>query len=897
MRSDTSAVFVFALVVVVCSTAWASGNLTRYDQIQLALLKQKCVGSKFKGGGDDCDAATIVKVFGEQHFNFLDVLELRRFAAWIELMTSVQYYAPQATTLTQVAAHLGAFARIDGGVTRPMQVAADALYYGVANFYANHYSVAQFRETWIQFQNFFNSYIIWAPARFRSLLSMYSRLRESRLRYSRQLITELDEACARLITLTLEYPLSVLMPQQHVRQEAYIYYVSKLPKGERKRFDGLHEAFETQQFPQTTVLHSGPVNITVHHDIHNLDTLNRMQEECDYVYGNFLALWRRLNVSFVHTVSNVDVYVYNNRSEYRRTGLLITNSVDNGGSATYHPGSRRRRIHSSVYFEENIGGNDDIPRAFGHEMFHCLLYSTNRRVLNDIPNAHWFSEGAANRFGYRKCFWRDYFNLRTYENRTIREIVRANYGSDILYPMGSALVSFLYEKRPEMLREAVLKYNYTIVADDRLEREFSVFKRNKLAECDYVRQQQQQQPQTVNAVQTQYSKIISTSATFRECRNNYMTVRFNDCEFVLTPSRLYLENGIRFGVVNAQKTIRYNRNEVTQFDFDFLQKGLIKLGVRHLLNDSADPMNIADKYFSVDDKYSYEANVSCGGGDAIVSMLMALPMRASTLLSNAESVSDAKSIVRRLEEIASSCQVYTPPPVNVTGRLRTYVEHLSRLTDEHIALVNLIKPLDVRGNTIVHLAAVLNRPLFLRLWRRHSNLTDELQNYNNRTPRWMFDNTLNYIQRFKHPPGRYCMSIVKGNFSLETLIKLDDETTPINNETTNILSPKNNSETPNETNANNTLRVYVEKQQKSSTTILDVVTSNKSVNVLKYSLLSVTIVIVVIVVAVIPVNTIITLKIVKHHIHKASINNSNQTTEKFNKHKFYNNECTIPLFN
>lgn len=845
-------------------------NLTQYDQVRLKVFNEKCVLNKFSKGSD-CDGALLLSNFADQQFDFRDVFELRRFATWIELLDNIQRFAPQSHTLTNVTVFLDKFVRIDSTVTRALQLAGDVVYENVAALYANNRAVARFGETWLSFQNFFNSYIIWSPLRYKTLLAMYARVRKS-VRHWRHLITDVDDACERLITLTLEYPLAT-MNQRYIRQEAYIYYVSKLNKVERNRFSGLYETIETEQFPQTTILHSGPVNISLHHDIHNLDTLNRMQEECNFVYGNFKALWQRLNVSFVHNVRDVDVYVYKNRTEYKRTGLLLTDSVDNGGVSVFH--YKPKKIQASVYFDDN----QEIPHAFGHELFHCLLYTSNRRVLHR-SNSRWYLEGAANRFGFRKCFWRDYFDLRAYQHKTIEEIVHSDYGDKILYPMGSALVSFLYEKRPDILRKAVLDYNYTIVADARLEKEFIDFKQNKLAECDYVRRHQTAVP---NTVQAHYVGAVSNE-TFRHCRN-YIAVHFDDCVFVLTPTRLYIENNVRVGAtVNVQKIIRYSRNEVTQFDFDFMQKGLIKLVVRYLLNDTVDPHNIVDKFFSVDDKYTYAANVSCGI-EQVATLMLALPMRRATLLAKAKDIDSARNIVRRLEQTVLSCQLYTPPAVNVSGRLRTYVEHLFHLRDEHIATVNLIKPLDVRGNTILHLSAILNKPLFLRLCQHHYNLTVKLLNYDNRTPVWLFENTQKYIQYFKHEPSRYCMAVVPGNYSFKH----------------KPISALNNTQLTKKfvVNQNKTLYAASIVENISRKNITKIIENNKTHgNVLVYNSIAITIVVVVVVVVVVVIivisfNTFITIKIVKYHINKAN----NQTLD-FNKHKFYNNnECTIPLFN
>ncbi|QNV47860.1 hypothetical protein [Alphabaculovirus altersperidaniae] len=859
--------FVIASLFVVATTC---NNMTDY--------RKNCVSMRFKKNSI-CDDKIVVSEFVKQNFNFTDATDLNAFAQWIDLMLDVEQYSSSSSssskTVAAVAHHLEKFVQVDGGITRELQLLGDAVYQNVANLYINYHSVLRFKENWLQYQYFFNNYIIWAPSRFKTVLATYAHLRSS-LRYSRSFVAEVDDAAVRVMVLALNYPLATMRPE-HVRQEAYIYYVSKLSPNDRQRFNGgLYETIEMQQFPHTTILRSGPVNITLHHNIQNLSVLNRMQEESDFVYDNFKNLWQRLNLSFVHTIRNVDMYVYENRSEYIRTGLLMTINVNNGGIALYQ--FKPQKVQASVYFE-----GDMIPRAFGHELFHCLLYTSNRRVIH-TPNSHWYLEGAANRFGYRKCFWRDYFDLRNYQHKTIDEIVRADYENKILYPMGSALVSFLYEKRPELLKNAVLRRNYTIPSDAQLENEFTTFKQNKLAECNYVNKNNKYRYK--NKVQQLYAQIISND-TFKHCRN-YIAVRFSDCVFILTPTKLYLENGVNArSIINPQKIIRFNRNEVSQFDFDFLQKGLIKLAARMMLHDPTDPTDVVNKFFSVDDKYTYGANVSCNNVDTLTEIVLRLPLLRTerTPLSAVASKQIAKMMVQKYEKLSFGCRVFVSPPVNATGRLRLYVERLLSLRDEHIADVNLKKPLDARANTIIHLAAIYNKHLFLRMYRYNNDLVSHLTNNRNETGIWLFENSQRYLQRFNHEPNRYCMSVVPGNITFAyppTIAKKiissrrgdDDAAAVVIDNNHNNVSRGNQTRTDNKD-------------------------SNKgkiSVESVKVALLSITVLVVVLTVVGISCNTLVTITIVKHYNNKT--NNLISSTLQYNKQKFYvNDETTLPLFN
>ncbi|AYN44981.1 se21 [Alphabaculovirus alterspexiguae] len=780
-----------------------------------------------------CNGERIIDKFARQQFDFENVTHLQDFAKWVELSSNVQRYNPQNRTIGVVGKFLNNFVLLAGKqahLSVNLQTAGDVVFKVVTELYVNYHDM---QKHWNLYQNFFNTFIIWAPLKFKTLLAMYAEIRSSMVS-SRYRVSQTDDACINLISLALGYPMSV-MSMRDVRQEVYIYYVSKIKNRlDWDRFKGMYEAIEPLQFPHTTLMRSGPLNISVHHNVHDLRVLVKMQQECEYVYENFKKLWQRLNVTFTHTIFNVDVYVYKNRHEYTRTGLLFATSVNNGGVSIYN--YNEKKIHASVYFEDE----NDIPSAFGHELFHCLLYSSNRRVVH-LPNSNWYLEGAANRFGYRKCYWFDYFNLRNYEHKTVAEIVGSTYGDKILYPMGSALVSFLYEKRPDILRRAVLTHNYTIVSDDVIENDFTNFKRNKLIECKYYNNNNNnRRNEKMFNIQKQYFQMLPKDI-FKDCRN-YITLQFEDCVFVLTPSNLYMKNKVRN--VNPQKIIRSNRNEVTtQFDFDFMQKGIIKLGAKLMLKNIKDPFNVIDKFFSIDDNYSYACNVSCAG-ETIIRLMLSVPLLTSTLFVNTTSVEAAKNIVRRYEEIANGCQLYIPPPVGVEGRLRMYVNNLFNLRNEHVAESNLRKPVDAHRNTIIHLAAMFNRPLFLRFYRQNNRLTKTLLNYYNATPTWLFENTQKYVHFFGHEPSRYCITIVSGNYSY----------------------------------------VYPPLLKHSNDVIIN--------NTLNFTTAIFIIIIITILVVGICLSTLITYFIVKHYYNK--LKNINYT---FNKQKFYtNNECTTFLF-
>ncbi|AAM09150.1 hypothetical protein [Mamestra configurata nucleopolyhedrovirus A] len=827
-----------------------------YDDARLKQIEVRCANHN-----DTCE--DIMKAFTEQKFQFRHVPEIRLFTSWLRVLNMM---SPQKGSVCAVAKFTDKIVRITSNITHQMRLASDDMYYKVASFLANQHSNACFES----YQNFFNSYVIWAPERYKTLLATYASLR-SDYQHSRRYVAMIDNAAQQLMTITLQYPLLTMRPQ-HVRQETYIYYVSRLPDQQhRQMFSGLYETVEQQQFPQTTILHAGPVNITVHHDIRELDTLNRMQEECNFVYSNFVGLWRRLNVTYSHTIMNVDMYVYKNVSEYKRTGLLYATDIDNGGVAMYRYSPRT--IVTLVYMEND----ETIPHAFGHELFHCMLYSSNRRVLRRL-NSDWFVEGAANRFGFRKCMWRDHMDLKMYKQKTINEIVRSNYDSNILYGMGSALVAFLYEKRPDILRKAVLSFNYSIVADHILEQEFTLFKNNRILQCNYVRAHQRTLPGPT--IQQQYLAILPND-TFKGLCQNYIRIDFdNGCVFIMTPNRLYKTSNLKnSSALNVQYELRTNNQDVSSFDLEFFLKGAFKLAVKYMLQDPSDPYDIVNKYFSVDTKYSYACRASCQNKNAdpsraIVNFVLASPIVDKSVLRH---VTRPREMIGSFERAVMGCQVFIAPPVMMLlGRFRSYVEHIEQLRDQHIAVVNLLKPLDANNNTIMHLAALHNPVLFERILAQHKSYATSVVNADRQTAMTMFENTQKYIERFRHAPNKYCTTIVPGNYTYTYR---------------RIQRPLNN------TYQRSTHRGGVIAHDVNNETMSNASKIKNETRSLDNNLLIVTTEVIVGIVIVISINTIFTIKFVKHYVRKTNSNSivRYNSTNNFNKQKFYN-DCSESLF-
>ncbi|AGC36356.1 hypothetical protein TF1A_00143 [Chrysodeixis chalcites SNPV TF1-A] len=909
-------------------------DYSHYDKVKMNKLLISCIRAKFTNF--ECNAKKLVDNFKDQDFAFNTPSEIERYMVWLQLMARMQEYDAQASLLDSLDKFNRKIALVDRRISRKMQIVASNLFEMTADLYTRYVNSANMRRTFVSFHELCSSFIMWNDRQFKTCLIAYASIRET---FEKNIkITELiDRAAVQLSRIALEHPL-MIMPKAEIKQDIYVCYVSKFKNlvvsGNKISYDdskfdkNLYEKIEDVIYPFNTRFDVGPVRVFLHHNITRNNVLMKISLEMNTVYKDFIDFYKRLQLQYRHNLTDIDMYVHNDRKQYVRLGPYWNYGVNNGGITQYV--HEKRVIRAHVFFRDYE--HDDLPNAYGHEFHHCLLFTLQARFM-----PKWYIEGAADRFGNRDCFWRDHEGLKAYRNATIAEIVKADYDSNILYSMGSALVSFLYEMKPSIFRDMILKQNYTIDVDSALENDFNVFKLNRIAKCDKINSKDESII-AKNTVQEQYLQMID-NRTFTVC-HNYIQIDFDDCAFILTPFRLIKQNRNRrpdntIEKIVAQYEIKTNHEPVSQFDFEYLQKGLVKLAVRYLMPSNAvDHHNVLEKFFNIDNDYWYNGVSSCrndtsalirlGRASSFWSRLLPFASIRSSPSASAVEVQEAETLKNLMNRV-DACQVFVAPPsINSNLSLRSFANNIPRLRNEKISLQNLLKPVDLRNNTLVHLAAMYNQPYFERLLSRggetSKKLFTSLLNIDQNTPLDLYYYTKKYIEHFNFNPNKYCFSYVVKKSSLvykpiNVILNVTRKIiTPCSRTTTTPLTIIPTTHLP---RTSTVVPLIVSTGNPPSTLIIvdenDIFSKenddhNKSENeennktivsiILKYFIVFLG----VLCISLILVNIALTIALVKYISNNNKNNKANRMNKHdkyFNKNKFYSNssnECNVRLF-
>ncbi len=765
----------FLLVMLI--TAVKCIDYSAYDIVKLSQLTTKCIKTKFKSF-PQCEATRLVENFDQQVFNFNTPSEVERYAEWLKFMNKMQEYDAQIYLLDSVAKHSLSMARINTRISRKMQIVSEDVFILTANLYSRYATSANFRRTFVPIQSLFDTFVIWDPAQFTVCLAAYANVRE-KFEKNMKIVEIIDRAAVQLSKIALTHPLMVTRPQNEIKQDIYMYYVSKfttdivLANDETKFKKNMYENIEKVLFFYEMSFRMNNLTVHIYHNITRPETLLNMRQVNDQVYNNFKSFYQHLNLDYTHRVLDIYMYVHNKKKNYVRTGPYWNFGVENGGITQYMYSSKT--IRSNVFFVDYE--QDSLPNAYGHEFHHCLLFT-----LESHNQPKWFIEGSADRFGNPECYARAHEGLKAHRNTSITDIVQANYQSNILYPMGTALVAYLYEMRPSLLRSMIIAENYTFEINSVLERDFDLFKKNQIDICNHkIALSTKGKKTNMNSVQQQYMKMIDEE-TFKNCQN-YIQVDFDDCAFILTPQRLIKQNRERkSGRILAQKEIRFNFESVSQFDFEYLQKGMVKLAIKNLMPvDYTDPLNILEKYFSIDNSYWYNGQLSCRNDSmAIVRFArlskfwLDLPMNNGIDNYLNTTLQQDVTFITNLIEKAESCRVFIPPPyANTSAILRDFTSNVKTLRYERISPQNLAKPLDAHNNTLMHLVAMYNHEYFSQLLKfgdSYRQLVVSLFNLDKHTPLNIYYYSKNFLKKFNRMPSQYCFTYLKLNYSGSNLI-------------------------------------------------------------------------------------------------------------------------------
>lgn len=786
-------VVVFARLHIFCDCMIHNNSVNFVDDVNVNFLTDNiCVPSHFANPA----CYDLIDQFTAQIFNFTNVKDIDNYTSWLRLLNNMLYYTVTTSKLRRrlldVMAHNNnKIAFINYRMAKTNIKNAAEMYRWIISTWTLAYERNDYKEfcqTLNSFRNVFHSFVLWSGSNQEYFLQIIlNGFKNARAHYG----VRIDRPTVlTFINMVVDYPL-ITIPKERIKQIFYINYVNYIEnKGERETFNRFYVKVEQKTLMpfEYTVYLGKKIKININHNIVNdQSVLNSMRYRCYMVYNNFIKLYNE----FMLNDTNIDMFVYTNKRLYTLMGPLWQIRTDNGGYT--HISGLTKRIESHVYFDfkddksDENGRNDDhfndertqLPRNFGHELHHALLYSSVDDV-DMIPK--WFIEGAANRFGNELCNLMDLNFLKSNEKTTIADIIAATYSSPaILYGMGSALVDFLYEMRPQTLRRMILYHNYTIDISPQLEHHFEIFKYNHIHQCERMQKIKYNANDVMKVTQLRYNSLLkAVKSTFDIC-DRYILIEFKQDYFILTPSRLIKKNKRTINeTIDIDDTLRSNNDVISLFDYEYMFTGMLK----HALYTFGD---IEYRYyFNRADVYDYYVmQIFCGKNDiinysetafafdshnarvAIFNLLQHTSIWKSFELFDGKNVEAARAMIDHLIRVEkTSCPILLLPPLFIAGenddyshdfvQIENLFTNLKQPATMMISLidnsVNVTMAVDIRNNTVLHLAALFNSEIYLLLSKQQNHT---IRNADNKTAQQLYNYMIRYRQTLVDDQNNY----------------------------------------------------------------------------------------------------------------------------------------------
>lgn len=750
------------VVVVVVATALSSGSaISLYD------LKTQCVVSRFKD--PQCDPTLVmdrVESVVSKGFSFRSGAQIRLYTQALVLLNNLNYYKPYKTDrfVSMMAQESMRLAQITFNVTSEMQRQGAELFRWTVDSLSRYHSfdTNTFMRTFPLFVDFFNTFVLWDNMNmyiFGSIAFQYQHMRQRfEARYDYTATEIIDTAMLQATRIALSHPM-YWVPRDMIRETVYVVYVSKLRETERRRFAGLYTVLTATEVMAPLFNHTiGNVTYSVHQS-RALDEklVPAMKKEIDDVYDRFVKFHAELNMTDYRPVpSRVDVFVHESKAQYSRYGPLWSVPTNNGGYTRIDPATMRIQMH--VYHQRGT----ELPLNFGHEIHHTLVYATDD--MDSVPL--WYAEGTANAYGNRDCFQDDHAFLKQHTKTRLTDIVTADYGSNLLYPMGHVLARFLHSKERELLKRMIESRNYTLDAVA-LQKRFERFAMDRVEFCNYY-EKTTTYKLVENTVQAQYRAELEVGAVFALICSRYIVIEFEDCFFVMTPQRLIKTTRYKTGI-DVEYELANNFDTVSQYDYEWFKRGAIK----HTLLRTIDALSngthesaevIFDKYLMPREIYEYRSRVFCsGGGDGLRHLIeyttRTKEFKAIPLFANG---ADFKRAIGGMLKTIRSCEHLVKPLTVLFDlhdvRLRAITNNISRY--EPIVYWaddpgQLRIELDGERNTLMHWAALQDASMYEFSVRKFG----ESSSYNAKglTPGMLYAYRLEYQRLFGYV-SPYCFS-------------------------------------------------------------------------------------------------------------------------------------------
>ncbi|AAR28905.1 ORF141 [Leucania separata nucleopolyhedrovirus] len=766
------------------------------DGTSLETLKDYCIKNQFRNVSS-CDASIVFDRSMATMRNvsdFRQAAQIRMYVTSLVMLNNLNFYKLHRSDefVAAMMDKCDGLALIDANVTDAMQREGSELFRWTADSFYRYHSPDPtiFLRQFARFVDFYNTFVLWDSTGtyiFSTILLQYQLLRKKFERLTNDRVTNrIDEAALQLVRLALDYPL-YLVSRATIMENVFIAYVSKLPRNATEPFADFYTILSRDRLMVSVSNHTSgnmTFNIRQSWDMADNYTSNYI-EAIDNVLATFRTFYNRLGlVAYAPVPSRVDVFVYRDKKFYARYAPLWSVPTDNGGYT--HIDYDTKHIHVHVFFDER---DRRLPRNFGHEIHHSIMYATDN--VASMPN--WFVEGSANAFGNDDCFDEDHLHFIEHANCTIGAIVESDYSSDLLYPMGHALVRFLGDQYANVLREMVISRNYTFSVTEDMQNKFTQYVDDRIAYCNFKKRNILNNSTTAEAT-TNFAEIRSNVIVFDPPCSNYIDVQFTDCHYILTGTRLVKSlRDPNLAALDVNREIATNRNAISQFDYDWFVTGamynvLVDAIVRRAAGAFNEPAAIVvKKYLMPDLNYDYEANVTCDDErfDAVsnlekfvlsLGVLKKLPLynqydqhnqQQQQKHRNENDSSTLSTMISKLSARATSCEHLMKPIVPIDSlpddNFRGIVANISKRMpiERWVSDANQWGvPIDRASNTLLHWAAVHADNLYehsLSIFNDDIARFEKKRNYYGLSPSELRAYGVEYRKRFGSQ-SNYCFS-------------------------------------------------------------------------------------------------------------------------------------------
>ncbi|AAG02709.1 hypothetical protein AMV003 [Betaentomopoxvirus amoorei] len=379
-------------------------------------------------------------------------------------------------------------------------------------------------------QELFNKFPIWFTKNdyiIKIILYFYKNVRKHNNNVEFRNI--IDNNTLSIIKTSIDYP-GYIISEKVVKEIFYIEYVSHIIKDEQQKFNNYYNIINKEDvLPNIIIYNISNITIELRYDSLDAEIINFIKKESSFVYNNFIYFHKYINLPLNLKKDKIYYYIFNNKNQYEKYGLIYNIRTNNGGYTTIMD----NKIQSFAYMQNNK------PLNFGHELHHALMY-----MIYDMKFPIWFIEGSANAYGNRKCYELDLSYIKK-NNFTIKDVLKSDYNTPNPYYMGSSLTRFLFDHYPNIIKKILThQYNHSWIKHNH-DIEFNIWRQKNIEYCEKnFNTKTYKNHKNPDYIKNKYlNKINKYSDIFKTFCNGNIIVEFYDEKeqtFILNKNNIYI---------------------------------------------------------------------------------------------------------------------------------------------------------------------------------------------------------------------------------------------------------------------------------------------------------------------------------------------------------------------